>query len=264
MKNSQEIFAIMNRYGKKIVGISRVPTNTVIGTAVLQHGHGSTKESRTLRALEESLLLTGFRVVRFDATNGVGESDGRYEDARPSLHAEDFGDVVAWVQGQRRWTAGVLLVAGHSMGGFSAIRYAQQHLADVGAVILLAPLVSGKIRLETMEQRNPGILKKWQDVGHIGHISSRSKKPRLKPWDFAVDMEQQDLLPDACKLTMPVLVIAGGLDERISSEHIDVFMNAIPPDNKELYVIRHAGHNFGSYTIELQRAINLWLIKNNL
>lgn len=107
---------LKNRRGQKVVMILVKPKTKILGTAVLQHGYGSTKESVSINAIQESLLRHGFQVVNFDTTNSVGESDGRYEDARISLHAEDFEDVVRWAQDQD-WYVDNLLVGGGSMGG---------------------------------------------------------------------------------------------------------------------------------------------------
>ena len=252
---------LKNRRGQNIVGILTKPDSEIIGTAVLQHGYGSTKESASINSIQTSLLKNNFQVFNFDTTNSIGESDGIYVDARAGLHADDFEDVVDWTSGQDWYVEG-LIVAGGSMGGFSALRYAIKNPKKVSYVIGLVPLVSGPLRIGTMEAENPGILKNWEEQGYWERESSTMPGlVRRNPWEYILDLRQHDLIPLASNLSMPVLLMSGELDTWIPSEHIQLLFENIPHKNKSFKIIKGAPHTMRNHTDQVMDIISKWLFQ---
>jgi alpha-beta hydrolase superfamily lysophospholipase len=96
-------------------------------------------------ALESAFLKNGFQTFNFDTTNSFNESDGKYAQSRLGLHYEDFEDVVKWAQ-QQDWFVAPLALTGHSMGGYSAARYAEDYPKEVALTAPIAPVVSGVLR----------------------------------------------------------------------------------------------------------------------
>lgn len=53
-----------------------------------------------------------------------------------------------------------------------------------------------------------------------------------------------DLLKNADKLTMPILLIVGDKDDSTPLEHQKMLYDAIPGDKKEIHVIKGSPHTF--------------------
>jgi predicted alpha/beta-fold hydrolase len=148
-----EKFSINNRKGLKIVGNLSIPENPK-GLAFTLHGLGGFKEQPHIMVLVETLLANNYIVVNFDATNSIGESDGKYEDATMQLHYEDLVDVVDWTKTQK-WYQEPFVIAGHSLGGYAVARYAEDYPDQVKAVFPYAGVVSGEFSYKATEKFEP-------------------------------------------------------------------------------------------------------------
>ena len=84
---------------------------------------------------------------------------------------------------------------------------------------------------------------------------------RLK-WSHMADRLKYDLLPDAKKLTMPVLLIVGELDDGTPSEHRKLFFDVLPGP-KELHIIKGAKHTFvePQHLEEIKGLFDKWIKK---
>src|SRR5260221_6400320 len=91
---------IKNRKGQKIAVIVEQPNGQTKGLAFVMHGLGGFKEQPHIQVMAEAFLDNGYRVVRFDATNSFGESEGKYEDATTTNYYEDLEDVINWSKKQ--------------------------------------------------------------------------------------------------------------------------------------------------------------------
>ncbi len=233
---------LKNRKEQKIVGNLEIPNGDIAGTCVVQHGYSGFKEQPSVQAMKDAFLKNGFITFTFDTTNSFGESDGKFEDARIGLHAEDFEDVVKWVQKQE-WFKGPLAITGTSMGGYAVLSYAEKHPDEVAYCVSVAPVVSGGLLKESKEEREPGVLKKWEESGWM-ETESRSKPGliRRSPWEVMVEYMNHDLLPNAKKLTMPVLIVGGTKDTSIPPKHLEILFDAMPEGNKEIKIIKDLPH----------------------
>ena len=231
-------FSIKNRKDLDIVGDLLVPQNSK-NLAFVEHGHGGYKEEKHIQVTEDTLFDHGYTVVNFDATNSIGESGGKYEYSNMQAHYEDLVDVIEWAKSQN-WYIEPFVLAGHSLGGYSVAQYPEK----VKGVFPFAPVVSGKLSLEAAEKFHPEETKKWKETGWR-HSMSESKPGTEKnlPWSYMEEKLHHDLLPQALKLTMPVLLVVGENDESCPADQQQMLYELVP-GKKEIHVIPGARHVF--------------------
>jgi pimeloyl-ACP methyl ester carboxylesterase len=260
----QEKLRIKNRKGLEIVGVLSMPENP-IGLAFTLHGLGGFKEQPGILAIADTLFLHNFIVVNFDATNSVGESEGKYEDATMQLHYEDLVDVINWAKTQN-WYKEPFLLAGHSLGGYAVARYAEDYPTQVKAVFPFALVVAGELSHKAAQIFNFEELKKWKETGWQER-ESVSKPGFIKklPWSHMEERLKHDLLPDASKITMPALFIVGENDTSCTPNDQKILYDLVPGP-KEMHIIKGAPHTFrdSQHLSELKEIFDKWLgkIKN--
>ncbi len=258
-----EKFSITNRYGLKIVGELHIPVN-VAGLAFVEHGLGGTKEQPNTMAMVYTLFANNYIVVNFDATNSIGESGGKYENATMQLHYEDLVDVIAWAKGQD-WYKEPFVLAGHSLGGYAVAQYAEDYPEQVKAVFPFALVVSGALSYKKYEQFKSEEFKSWKETGWKEEMST-SKPGFIKrlPWSHMEERLQHDLLSHASKLKMPILFVIGENDTSCPPEHQKVLYDILPEiTDKEFHVVKGAPHTFKeAHDIEeLKNIFDTWLKK---
>jgi dipeptidyl aminopeptidase/acylaminoacyl peptidase len=256
-----EKFAIKNRRGLKLVtqvDALQNPKNLVF----IAHGQAGFKEQGHIQAATDVFLENGYRVVRFDATHSLGESDGDILDVTYDNYIEDLEDVINWASKQG-WFKQPFCLCGHSMGAQSTAWFAENHPDQVSLLVALAPVVNFNLLISTF---NPRHRKSWQELGY------NEKKSNSKPgakfrvgWGVNESLKKFDLLPNADKLSMPVLIVVGENDDPCPPKHQQIFFDAIAGNNKKLEEIKGLDHNYrplGSKVQkleELKRVVNDWL-----
>jgi len=256
-----QTFLIANRKGLKIVGNVSIPENPK-GLAFTLHGLGGFKEQPHIMVLVDALLENGYTVVNFDATNSIGESGGKYENATMQLHYEDLVDVISWTKNQD-WFIEPFILVGHSLGGYAVARYAEDHPKEVKAVFPYAGVVAGELSYKAKEMFEPEKLKSWKETGW-SEEKSMSKPGLIKrlPWSHMEERLKHDLRPNASKLTMPVLFIVGDQDKSCSSGTQKILYDLVSGP-KEIHIIPGAPHTFrdSKHLAESKEIFNDWLKK---
>ncbi|MBU1292950.1 lysophospholipase [Patescibacteria group bacterium] len=244
MENTVQRIELRNRKGQKIVGLLEFPIGTPTGTTIVQHGYGGFKEQDHVVTMAKAFLNNGFVTFNFDATNTFGESDGEYEKATLGLHYEDFEDVANWAQ-EQDWFVAPLAVAGHSMGGYSAARYAEEYPDKIAFCAPIAPVVSGTLSWEAHEEFEPEEFRKWEETGMLVKTSSTNPNNiRRSPWTHMKERLDHDLLRKADRLVMPVFLYVGTKDTSIPPKHVQKFFDAIPEGKKTLVISEGAPHTY--------------------
>ncbi len=248
---------VKNRKGQKIAILVERPENPK-GLAFVMHGLGGFKEQAHIETIRKTFLDNGYTTVRFDSTHSLGESDGLYEDATATKYFEDLEDVVNWSKNQD-WFRSPFALAGHSLGGLVAGHYAQCYPTVVKALAPIATVVSGKLSREYHSFKDKQ--NEWKRTGFL--ITESKSKPgvvkRLK-WSYVEDRDKYDLTA-AEKLKMPILMVVGDADESDPYEHQKVLYDALPSEEKELFVIKGAPHTFRSleHLKQLSDIFDKWL-----
>ena len=235
-----EKLTIKNRDGLDVA--VTVEEGTKGRLAFIAHGLGGFKEQEHLRAFAEAFKEAGYTVVSWDATHSLGESGGDYGDATTTGYYADFEDVIQWAAGQS-WYAEPFVLCGHSLGGYCSAMYAEQHPDKVKAIAPISTMVSGQLTHDAERASTPDKLAEWERSG-VRVSESKSKPGQMKrlKWSHMEDRLKHDLIPNVGQLTMPVLLVVGEDDQTTPAEHQRLFLDAIPAKQKELHVIKGAGH----------------------
>lgn len=247
---------IKNRHDKKIAIIVEKPEKP-IGLAFVMHGLGGFKEQPHVQIFIQSFLDNNYTVVSFDTTNTFGESDGNYADATITNYYEDLEDVIFWAKNQV-WYQEPFALCGHSLGGICITLYAENYPEIVKALAPISTVISGQLFLQTLKSEE---IEDWEKTSWrttIGYSSGITKK--LK-WSHVEDRLKYDLLPGANKLTMPILLIVGELDDVCPLMHQEILFKALPSDKKELHIINGAPHTFRdeNHLQKIYQIMDKWL-----
>lgn len=255
---------IKNRKGESIAVLVEKSLNQK-GLAFVMHGLSGFKEQDHIATFASAFKDNGFTVVRFDTTNTFGESDGKYEDATITNYYEDLEDVIKWAEGQE-WYQEPFVLSGHSLGGICTSLYAEKYPEKVLALAPISPVVSGALSVEAHKRDDAEEFARWEKTGWKEE-ESRSKPGMIKrlPWSHIADRLKYDLLPNASKLTMPVLLIVGENDTKTPPDHVQVLFKVLP-GSKEYHVIKGAPHTFRDkkHLAEIKELFLKWIatIKN--
>lgn len=256
-------FEIKNRYNLKIVGEVMEPENSK-GLAFVLHGLGGYKEQAHIKLIADTFYLNNFTVINFDATNSVGESEGKYEDATLGKHYEDLVDVIAWSKTQDFYQEPFML-SGHSMGGQVILEYAENYPGEVKGIFSFAPVISGKLSFSAYRDSDPVVFENWEKTGWQERRSN--SKPNLikrLPWSHMKERLNHDLLKDSDKLNMPVAILVGSNDIPCPVKNQKIFFDKLSCE-KDLYIVENAPHTFRTEQDlnELKKYLDLWLTKFN-
>ena len=226
------------------------------GLAFVMHGLGSFKEQSHIETFAKAFRDNNYTVVRFDTTNTFGESDGDYAYATITNYFEDLEDVIEWSKDQDFYQESFVL-CGHSLGGISTALYSQKYPERIKALAPISTVVSGKLSLERYSQDE---LDEWEKTGWQTKLSSDGKRVKKIRYSHIVDRLKYNLLDDAHKLTMPVLIMSGELDESTPPKHQELLYNKLP-GKKEFHVIKNAPHTFKEegHLSEVYKVLDEWI-----
>ncbi|OGY42306.1 MAG: hypothetical protein A2Y82_04925 [Candidatus Buchananbacteria bacterium RBG_13_36_9] len=253
-----EKIIIKNRHNFKIVTLLEKAVQPK-GLAIVLHGLGGFKEQDHIETFARVFKEAGYTVLRYDSTHTFGESEGKYEDATATNYYEDLEDVISWAKKQD-WYIEPFVLVGHSMGGICSILYTQRHPNEVKALAPISTVVSGKLSIEA---HGADYIREWKEKGYREDLSM--SKPgvikRLKYTEFE-DRLKYDILPEADKLNLPILLIVGEKDGSTPPEHQKLLYKALPGP-KELHIIKGAYHTFREkeHLAEIKLIFKNWINK---
>ena len=139
--------------------------------------------------------------------------------------------------------------------------FAEKHPKRVKALAPISTVVSGQLSVDTYDMfRGRETLEKWKRDGvKIAYSRDGTREKRLK-WSHIEDRLKYDLLPQVAKLTMPVILIAGGTDILTPPVHQKILFDKLP-GKKEMHVIEGAEHTFTEphERAELKQLLKTWI-----
>lgn len=230
------------------------------GLVFIMHGLGGHKEQPHIKTMAEAFLANHYTVVRFDATNALGESGGTYEDATITTYYEDLKDVIEWAQNQP-WYREPFVLAGHSLGAISSALYAERYPEKVRGLAPISTVVSGDLSAKSPLHEHK--VKEWKETGYTIKKSSSRPDVELKlPWSHMQDRLKYDLLPKADRLSMPVLLVVGEVDTGTPPQHQQILFEKLPGP-KEMHIIPGAPHTFKTENelSALKHILDTWIKK---
>lgn len=245
--------------GVRIAGDSWGPADGPL--VLLQHGGGQTRHA--WKGTGQALGAAGFRAVAFDA-RGHGDSDwdanGQYSQ---DFMVRDLQRVVAAL-GHRR-----PFLVGASMGGGTSLVAAGEGHLDTAALVLVdvAPNIetAGVANIHAFMHQRPEGFESLEEVAAAiasyqphrprpRNLDGLAKNVRLGPegryywhWDPQIiqktpDLAQRTARLEACarNLSVPTLLVRGGLSDLLSEEGAQAFLALCP--HSEYVRVNDAAH----------------------
>lgn len=246
---------LTNRHGLEIfVKVLRVPHAK--RNVYLAHGLGNVHDAAILRALTGAFVDAGYNVIVWDATHSSGKSGGSTEQASFYFHHHDLEDVIEWSR-DKLWYQPRFTLGGHSLGGMAAGTYAAAHPAQVMGLVLVAPVVSGRM----LRRRVPLPFRVWWRLR--GQVRPRLLGMNPYSWEFMRSGWAYDLLASAGRLKMPILIVGGSKDILIPPRILRKLFSAIKGEHKQIEIVEGARHGFDEpWEMErLQEVTADWLEK---
>lgn len=235
----------------------------MIGVGVVLHGLGSTKDKKHIQVISNSLVKNNYISICFDATNSIGLSGGKYEDATMEKHYQDLEDILVWLKKQDFYKVNLIL-SGSSLGGYAVLRYAEEYPDEVKGVFATAPVISGEMSFESYQKYDVENFKAWEETGwDIRESSSVPGLIKKLPWSHMLERLQHNLLIKVKNLTMPISIIVGDSDVFCPKEHQKILFDLIPTNKKEFHIIKDAPHTFReeNHLKQLEEIFDSWLKK---
>lgn len=251
--------SIKNRDGNKICVLVE-GSETAGKLAFVAHGLGGNKEEAHIRAMAEAFLETGYTVVTYDAVHTFGESEGgEFEDATVTNYYADLEDVIKWAS-EQSWYAEPFVLAGHSLGSISVALFAEKYPEKVKALAPISTVISGALSLETPKY-GPELIEQWKQTGIKVDRGYEGRERRLQ-WSHMEDRLKYDLLPNAHKLTMPLLMVVGSKDDGTPVAHQKLLYDKVSGE-KDFHIIEGAFHSFTRphEQAELKTIVKAWADK---
>ena len=206
------------------------------------HGLSGFKNQKHIQMFKDAFLEKNIGAVLIDASNSFNESGGDYENITTTSHYNDLVDVVEWSKSQD-WYKEPFYLAGHSLGGYSILKYAYDHPKQVKAMAPISSVVSVDLLNQVLGQDT---INKWKEDGYIEEISSsRPGIIKRRKIDFYKDGKKHNILDKALEISTPTLLIIGEKDNTVLLKHQEILLKNLS-GKKELHIIPEAGHNFKS------------------
>lgn len=231
----------------------------------LLHGGGQTRHA--WKGAGETLAAAGYRAIAFDA-RGHGDTDWakRPEDYTAEAMADDLKAVIEAEGGDKP------ALVGASMGGSTSLLAVGTGMIDAGALVLvdMAPKVEpeGVAKIQAFMNQKPEGFDSLQEVADaIAAYQPHRKRPRqldglaknvrlgangkyVWHWDPArrqarsnaagIRRHRERLAEAADNLTLPTLLVRGGLSDVLSEEGAQSFLKQCP--HAEYVNVPNAAH----------------------
>lgn len=173
--------------------------------AILCHGHGTSKESKSWSAIVPILNAAGVSTFRFDFL-GNGESEGDFAESKLSDSIDATLKAIALVKSK---DFKKIILVGSSFGGLSSTITAAKS-KDLYALALRFPVSDcGEVHLN--RYGNNGMAE-WKQKGWVPY-KPNDGKGRVLNYSFVEDYEKYDTYSLAAKIAIPTLIVHGTSDE---------------------------------------------------
>lgn len=196
----------------------------------------------------------GHAALRFDYS-GHGESDGKFTDGTISRWLEEALAVF------NQHTDGPQILVGSSMGGWIALRLAQElekrnNKQNLAGILLIAPAPDFTHKL--MEPGFSNNQKKELDEnGFISEPSEYSDEPNIITKTLIEDGRDNLVLEGRINTGCPVAILQGMKDPDVPYEHAMRLMNHLPSEDVTITLVNDGDHR-------LSREQDLELLKRTL
>jgi len=203
--------------------------------AILCPGYLDSKDYKHLVGLSEELSQKGYTVVRFEPT-GTWESEGEISDYTTTQYLEDIKNVLEYMLKENTYT--YILLGGHSRGGQVSLLYAARD-SRISFVLGIMPSSGPMVGRRREEWKETGVSVSQRDLPD----NRQEKKEFHVPFSHVEDRDKYDVVGDVKNIHVPVVFIAGELDDLVLPEDVkEIFNNANEP--KKFITIVGIGHDY--------------------
>jgi len=225
---------IKNSAGQNLAAVIHYPQSPTSRLAILCPGYLDSKDYDHLVNLAEALATAGYTVVRFDPT-GAWASEGPISDYTTSQYLADVKSVLQYMLLGHDYKN--ILLGGHSRGGMVSILYAATD-PRISAVLAIMPPsghFTGAMR-EEWKRKSFRITRR--------DIPGKKEMREFRvPYSHAEDRDKFDVVKDVKKLHIPIVFIAGELDDIVLPRDVrEIFDQANEP--KKYIMIKGIGHDY--------------------
>lgn len=208
--------------------------------AILAPGYGHT--ARTYIPLAYQLAAAGFRVLRYDHRNHVGDSTGAMRNACLSSMKADMEAIVDYAA--RRWPSSPRVVVATSLAGRVALKAAPTN-PNIQLLVLVTPILDFHATLSTVHHEDLFVACLRNSLGGSTNILGYAIDG-TKFLDDAIKGGYADLassLRDGRSLTIPTIILAAERDPWVSLDDVRHLVTTIPHEAKKLLTIPDAVHH---------------------
>jgi dienelactone hydrolase len=235
MKTEKVIFK--NSKGMKIVGILQTPEGKgQFPAVIICHGFKGVKQQEHMTRIAEDLAKGGFVALRFDFTNGLGESEGDMYNLTVTGELDDLNSAIDFVK-SLKYVNKNIGITGASLGGFDCLLIASER-SDVKCMVGLSSLFHFS-KSKGMEER----IKEAKEKGYAVVKSATFNKTFKISKQFFDDALGYDIESAVKKIKCPVLIIHGEKDESISLQEAKALYSSLACE-KDLKIIKNAPHTY--------------------
>jgi uncharacterized protein len=249
-----QLINVPNQKGEKIAVVVHRPEKLTGKLAILCPGFLDAKDYYHLVELAKRLAEHGYTVARFDPT-GTWDSEGDISDYTMTQYLEDIRCVLEYMLATGNFRH--ILLGGHSRGGQMSVLYAARDPRVTFALCIMGS--SGPIKGPRRDE--------WEKTGvsvsqrRVPGTTGESKEYReyRVPFSHVLDRDQYDAVADAKKIHVPIVFVAGELDDQVPPELVKkIFDNANEP--KQFIVIPSVGHDYRRNPSEIE-TVNSVILK---
>ncbi len=217
-----------NSKGQKLSGILNIPEGKgPFPGVVVCHGFGGNKNRPLIEAISEGLEKQGIAALRFDFT-GNGESEGKISQGTYTQLISDAKKAVTSLRNQKGIDKEKIGIAGHSMGGATAILTTA---ADkrIRCAVTLAPVA----RTHEYKKHYGLSFKMLKALKNSGLVTLKHGTDLLRlRKNFFDDHDNHNVLDSARKIKVPVLLIHAKGDRSVEVEDSKDIIEALGGEKK--------------------------------
>ena len=231
--------------GQRIAATLQIPEVTPAPGALMCHGFtGHRIEAHFLFVkAARALCEGGLNVLRFDF-RGSGESEGPFEEMTIEGEVTDAVRALDALCAQPTVDEERVGVIGLSLGGLVAACLAGRD-ERVKALVLWSAVAD----LKGVFSQRDAFAEADKVIAEGGVIEHG---PHRLGAGFLRDCERIDPLAEVASYHGPALVVQGSADESVPLEHAEMYMEALPTEDKAKHIIKGADHTFASVAWELE------------
>ncbi|GMU64857.1 MAG: acetyltransferase [Acidobacteriota bacterium] len=216
------------------------------GPAILYlHGFGSVQSGEKATFFRARAVEAGLAFCSFDF-RGHGESEGSMREISLTRNLEDVAAVHAWLVERGH---GPVALFGSSMGGATALWYADSRPGEIVAAVHIAPAVGMLAGFERWAGREG--LERWRREGTI-RFRNELVEAELG-WGLLEDLRDRDIDALARRTAVPTMFLQGKRDATVDWRDVSRFVSLAPPGSIELVLYEDGDHRLTDRKEDLWR-----------